>query len=74
MQAVSLEVGAVVYLATYEANSVTPSQRSEFDAADAHAAARFAIEGGAFAAMTHPVASAAALAGPGAFALGTALA
>ena len=74
VQAVSLEAGAAIYLATYEASSVTPSQRSEFDAADADAAARFAIEGGAFAAMTHPVASAAALAAPGAFALGTALA
>ena len=73
VQAVRLEAGAAVYVATYEASSVTPSQHSDFDAADADEAARFAIEGGAFAAMTHPVASAAALAGPGGFALGTAL-
>ena len=74
VQAVRLEAGAAVYVATYEASSVTPSQHSDFDAADADEAARFAIEGGAFAAMTHPVASAAALAGLGGFALGTALA
>ena len=74
VQSVSLEAGAAVYVATYEASSVTPSQRSDFDAADADEAARFAINGGAFAAMTHPVTSAAALAGPDGFALATALA
>lgn len=74
VQAVRLEAGAAVYLATYEASSVTPQQRSEFDAADAADAAQFAIEGGAFAAMPHPVTSAAALADPPGFALGTALA
>ena len=74
VQSVSLEAGAAVYLATYEASSVSLSQRSDFDAADADAAARFAIEGGAFASMTQPVTSAAALSGPDGFALATALA
>ena len=73
-QSVSLEAGAAVYIATYEASSVSLSQRSDFDAADADAAARFAIEGGAFASMTHPVTSAAALSGPDGFELATALA
>ena len=74
VQSVRLEAGAAVYLVTYEASTVSPQQRSDFDAANADEAARFSISGGAFAAMPHPVTSAAALASPDGFALGTALA
>jgi hypothetical protein len=43
----------------------------EFDAADAAAAARYAIDGAGFAALEKPVTSAAALAEPRGFALAT---
>jgi IMP cyclohydrolase len=49
-------------VATYEVNSVRDEQNSEFDAADAGAAAAFAVSGGQFAEQTDPVTAAAALA------------
>ena len=71
MKAVALEAGRARYLATYEANDVLESQNSEFDASDAAAAARFAVDGGAFAGFEHPVTSAAALVEGSRFALAT---
>ncbi len=69
--AVQLQAGAAHYLATYEANAVRAEQRSVFDAASAHEAARYAVEGGAFADFEYPVAAAAALATDGGFEWGT---
>lgn len=71
VKAVTLEAGQARYLATYEANDVGESQNSEFDASDAVAAARFAVDGGAFAGFEHPVTSAAALVKGSRFALAT---
>jgi IMP cyclohydrolase len=71
VKAVALEAGQARYLATYEANDVAESQSSEFDASDAAAAARFAVDGGAFADFEHPVTSAAALVEGSRFALAT---
>jgi IMP cyclohydrolase len=71
VKAVALEAGQARYLATYEANDVAESQSSEFDASDAAAAARFAVDGGAFAGFEHPVTSAAALVEGSRFALAT---
>lgn len=67
---VPLRAGEARYAATYEANDVGDDRLSAFDAADAADAARFAVEGGAFAALTHPVTSAAALADGDGFTLG----
>lgn len=67
---VPLRAGEARYAATYEANDVGDDRLSAFDAADAADAARFAVEGGAFASLTHPVTSAAALADGDGFALG----
>ena len=71
VKAVTLEAGQARYLATYEANDIGESQNSEFDASDAVAAARFAVDGGAFAGFEHPVTSAAALVEGSRFALAT---
>jgi IMP cyclohydrolase len=71
VKAVALEAGQARYLATYEANDVAESQSSEFDASDAAAAARFAVDGGAFSGFEHPVTSAAALVEGSRFALAT---
>ena len=71
---VSLEAGSAIYIATYEADAIRATQTSEFDATSAEHAARFAINGGSFVNLDHPVTSAAALAGLGGFELGTALA
>ena len=68
---VALEAGRALYLATYEADEVRDSQSSAFDAATAEEAARFAIDGGNFAALERPVTSAAALVVDGAFTLGS---
>ena len=68
---VPLHAGEAMYLATYEASDVQDSHRSEFDAASADDAARFIVEGGAFSRLEKPVTSAAALAGPRGFALGS---
>ena len=68
---VVLQAGRAIYLATYEADEVRDSQSSAFDAATAEEAARFAIDGGGFAALEQPVTSAAALVVDGAFTLGS---
>lgn len=68
---VELAAGRLAWLATYEANDVREAQASAFDAADAAAAARFAVDGGELGKLTHPVASAAALATGSGFALAT---
>ncbi len=68
---VPLRAGRASWIATYEANDVRESQSTDFDAADAVAAARFATFGGEFGKLTHPVTSAAALASGAAFALAT---
>ena len=65
---VALVPGRAAYVATYEADDVRDAQASAFDAADAAAAARYAVDGGAFAELERPVTSAAALAtGTGGF-------
>ncbi len=71
VKAVPLEAGRVRYLATYEADDVRSSQDSDFDASDATSAARFLVDGGAFAGFEHPVTSAAALVEGPRFALAT---
>jgi len=71
VKAVALEAGRAHYLATYEADDVRDSQRSDFDASDATGAARFLFDGGAFAGFKHPVTSAAALVEGSHFALAT---
>jgi IMP cyclohydrolase len=68
---ISLQAGHAVYLATYEADDIRETQTSAFDAASAAEAAVFAVSGGAFADLEKPVTSAAALAGPIGFELGT---
>jgi IMP cyclohydrolase len=68
---VSLTSGQAQYLATYDADDVSDDQTGDFDAETADDAARFAIDGGAFASLTHPVATGAALAGESGFELGT---
>ena len=67
---VALAPGRALYLATYEADDVRELQASDFDAATAVEAARFAVDGGAFRDMEKPVTSAAALAGAQGFTLG----
>ena len=66
-----LQAGTATYLATYEANDIRDTNRSEFDATSADAAARAVIYAGAFRQLEKPVTSAAALAGPEGFALGS---
>jgi IMP cyclohydrolase len=58
-------------VATYEHDDVRDSQAVDFDALDASGAARFAVDGGAFAALEKPVTAAAALAFGRGFRLGT---
>jgi len=53
--------GEAYWVSTYETNDVTTDQRTEFDAADAAAGARFAVEGGKFADMTNAVTSVCAM-------------
>jgi IMP cyclohydrolase len=71
VKAVPLEAGRAWYVATYEHDDVRESQRVEFDAADAEACARFAVDGGRFAELEKPVTAAAALASSRGFRLGT---
>jgi len=71
VKAVSLEPGRAWYVATYEHDDVRDAQRVEFDAADAEACARFAVDGGRFAELEKPVTAAAALASSRGFRLGT---
>ena len=63
--------GEAFYVATYEKNTVSTHQRSDFDAADAAAGAQFAVSGGAFADMVNAVTSVCALEKDGAFELAT---
>ena len=67
-----LEAGECYYVATYETNRLSYAQRSDFDAADADAAAAFILGAGAFAEMTNPVAAVAAIESDGGYALGQA--
>jgi IMP cyclohydrolase len=71
VQSISLEAGRARYVATYETNDARESLVSDFDATNATAAARFAVDGGEFARFEHPVTSAAALEEGGRFALAT---
>ncbi|HTO71837.1 MAG TPA: IMP cyclohydrolase [Myxococcota bacterium] len=71
VRAVPLEPGRAAFVATYERDDVDAAQASEFDAADAAACARFAVDGGAFAALEKPVTAGAALASSRGFRLGT---
>ena len=71
VKAVPLEAGRAWYVATYDHDDVRDSQCVAFDAADAEACARFAVDGGAFAALEKPVTAAAALASSRGFRLGT---
>jgi IMP cyclohydrolase len=71
VKAVPLEAGRVCYIATYEADDVRASQCMDFDAHDAEACARFAVDGGAFAELEKPVTSGAALVSGRGFRLGT---
>jgi IMP cyclohydrolase len=69
VEAVPLRPGRALWIATYGANDVREARESEFDAKEAEAAARFAIGGGAFAGLEHPVTAAAALATRAGFSL-----
>ena len=71
VQEVSLVVGQVKYVATYEADDVRDEQISEFDAKTAAEAASFCVSGGAFANLEKPVTAAAALTNDADFTLGT---
>ncbi|MCP4003361.1 MAG: IMP cyclohydrolase [bacterium] len=71
VKAIALEPGRAWYVATYEHDDVSPTQRVDFDASDADAAARFIVDGGAFADLEKPVTSAAAIASRDGFQLGT---
>jgi IMP cyclohydrolase len=62
VRAVALAAGRAQWIATYEANDVRDEQSLDFDARDAAAAARCAIDGPGFADLEKPVTSAAALA------------
>ena len=53
--------GQAFYVATYEINSIDPRRLDAFEAADAEAGARHVVDGGAFADLTHPVASVCAM-------------
>ena len=71
VKAVPLEAGRAWYISTYEHDDVRESQRVDFDAADAEACARFAVDGGRFAELEKPVTAGAALASSRGFRLGT---
>jgi len=71
VKAVPLEPGRAWTLATYDHDDVRDAQCVDFDAPDAEAAARFAIDGGAFAGLEKPVTAGAALASSRGFRLGT---
>jgi IMP cyclohydrolase len=71
VKAVPLVAGRVSWLATYEADDVRDEQAFDFDADDAAAAARRAVDGEGFADLEKPVTSGAALSLGGHFELGT---
>ena len=55
VKAVPLEPGRAWYIATYDHDDVRDAQCVDFDAPDAEACARFAVDGGAFAGLEKPV-------------------
>ena len=57
-----LEAGRASYVATYELDDPRGGQSSTVDAEDAAAVARFVVDGGEFAKLTHPVTSVAVVA------------
>lgn len=71
VKAVPLVAGRASWLATYEADDVDAAQVFDFDAADATAAARRAVDGEGFADLEKPVTAGAALARGRHFELGT---
>ncbi len=71
VKALPLEPGKAWYIATYEANDVRRTQCVDFGATDAAGAARFIVDGGAFADLEKPVTSAAAVATGDGFRLAT---
>ena len=71
VKAVPLEPGRAWYIATYDHDDVREAQCVDFDAPDAEACARFAVDGGAFAGLEKPVTAGAALASSRGFRLGT---
>jgi IMP cyclohydrolase len=74
VKAIPLVAGRAAWLATYEADDVSEAQVCDFDAADAVAAARSAVDGPGFRDLVNPVTSGAALASGRHFELGTWLA
>ena len=74
VKAVPLLAGRASWLATYEADDLSDAQVCDFDAADAIAAARSAVDGPGFRELLNAVTSGAALASGSHFELGTYLA
>ena len=68
---VELAAGRAIWIATYEAASVSAERSVPFDASDAPGSARATVHGEGFAELEKPVSAAAALAGESRFALGT---
>ena len=66
---VALHPGKAIYIATYLANEILPSNITEFDAVSAKEAAQFVMDGGVFSTMEYPITAGAALAGPAGFTL-----
>ena len=66
-----LAPGEAFFVATYETNDVSTDHRSDFEAADAAAAARFMVSGGRFAELEKPVTAVAALETDGTFSIAT---
>jgi IMP cyclohydrolase len=62
VRALPLAAGKAFYFATYEANEPRTDLASDFRAATAEEAARWAVDGGTFAELEKPVCSAAAIA------------
>jgi len=67
----TIRPGEAFWVSTYETNEVTDAQRTDFDAADAAAGAKFAVSGGRFAEMTNAVTAVCALETAGRFELAT---
>ena len=67
----ALEAGRAAYVATYELDDPRENQSAVLEGADAAAFARFVVDGGEFAKLTHAVTSAAAVANGGSFELAT---
>ena len=67
----ALEAGRAAYVATYELDDPRGNQSAVLEGADAATVARFVVDGGEFAKLTHAVTSAAAVANGGSFELAT---